>query len=91
MVWGKISNGWISLDYVILDQPQQIAVTKTVTASCLRVRSSAGTDNTIVGEIHADFRSAFVLFGFAEPLIYRWNLLIFIRQWKMALIQKLRK
>lgn len=57
-VWGKISKGWISLDYVVLDgqsstssTPQK--VTKTVTADCLRVRRAAGTSNAIVGYLYA--------------------------------------
>lgn len=51
MRWGKISKGWISLDYVQPDgentKPQ--TQTKTVTADCLRIRSDAGTTNKIVG------------------------------------------
>lgn len=53
--WGKISEGWISLDYVTLDtasaEPQKNI--KTVTADCLRIRSNAGTSNTIVGYLYA--------------------------------------
>ena len=57
--WGRISKGWISLDYVVLDgqsgsagpsAPQK--VTKTVTADCLRIRSAAGTSNTVVGYLY---------------------------------------
>lgn len=57
-VWGKISSGWISLDYVILDKQSSSGgsasqpVTKTITADCLRVRSDAGTSNTIVGYLY---------------------------------------
>ena len=58
-VWGKVSTGWISLDYVILDKTQSgsgttgtQAVTKTITADCLRVRSGPGTENTIVGYLY---------------------------------------
>ena len=57
-VWGKISKGWISLDYVKLDDngktnsPAQ-EVTKTVAADCLRVRSGAGTSYTIVGYLYS--------------------------------------
>ena len=58
-VWGRISKGWISLDYVILDnqssdsgaantQPQ----TGKVTADCLRIRSAAGTSNKVVGYLY---------------------------------------
>ncbi len=55
--WGKISNGWISLDYVKLDnqqtQTQPQKQTKTVTADCLRVRSDAGTGYQIVGYLYS--------------------------------------
>ena len=57
MIWGKISNGWISMSYVTLDQassskPQQPAAdskTGTVTCSVLNVRSGAGVTYGIVG------------------------------------------
>lgn len=53
-LWGKIDKGWISLDYVVLDgqSAQTQKQTKTVTADCLRVRSAAGTSNTIVGYLY---------------------------------------
>lgn len=52
-VWGKIAKGWISLDYVVLDgQSEPQPVTKTVTASCLRIRSAAGTSNKVVGYLY---------------------------------------
>lgn len=63
-VWGKTSKGWISMDYVKLDSTassgndtsntQQPAATqtKTVTASCLLVRSGAGTNYSIVGYLY---------------------------------------
>lgn len=59
-VWGKTAKGWISLDYVVLDQQSTGStggsasqpVTKTVTADCLRVRSAAGTSNKIVGYLY---------------------------------------
>lgn len=48
--WGKISDGWICMDYVVLDnQTEETAVTKTVTADCLNVRESASTSAKIVG------------------------------------------
>ena len=57
-VWGRISNGWIDLSYVILDgqssapsAPQ--SVTKTVNTACLRVRSQAGTGYSIVGYLYS--------------------------------------
>ncbi len=63
-VWGRISKGWISLDYVILDKQTNSnssggtntntnqSTTKTVTADCLRIRSAAGTSNRIVGYLY---------------------------------------
>ena len=56
--WGKISNGWVSMDYIVLEStggttttPAQ-PVTKTIVADCLRVRQAAGTSNTIVGFLY---------------------------------------
>lgn len=50
--WGKIDKGWISLDYVVMDGQSSTAVTKTVTADCLRIRSDAGTSHAIVGYLY---------------------------------------
>ena len=60
--WGKIDKGWISMDYVVLDassqpaQPSQPSgstqTVKTVKADCLRVRSAAGTGNSVVGYLY---------------------------------------
>lgn len=60
--WGKIAQGWISLDYVKLDsngtaeKPGETetptAVTKTVDCSCLCVRSGAGTTYSLVGYLY---------------------------------------
>ena len=64
MKWGKIAEGWISMDYVILDSTQTSTTpsastttstqktTKTITADCLRVRRDAGTENAIVGYLY---------------------------------------
>ena len=62
MVWGRVSNGWISLSYVTLDGQSsntgsgntQTGTTKTgsVIADCLRIRSAAGTSNKIVGLLY---------------------------------------
>ena len=61
MRWGKIAEGWISMDYVILDKEQTSATpttsttqktTKTIIADCLRVRRDAGTENAIVGYLY---------------------------------------
>ena len=58
-VWGKMAKGWISLDYIVLDATNSNSntataqsVKKTVTASCLRIRSAAGTNNKIVGYLY---------------------------------------
>ncbi len=57
--WGKVEKGWICMDYVTLDsssdstQDTEVSsVTKTVTVSCLCVRSGAGTDNSIVDYLY---------------------------------------
>jgi len=52
--WGKIDKGWISLDYVVLNnqKPAETKVIKTVTADCLRIRSNAGTENSVVGYLY---------------------------------------
>ena len=56
MKWGKIAEGWISMDYVILDKQESTgtATTKTVTitADLLRVRRGPGTENEIVGYLY---------------------------------------
>lgn len=56
--WGRIANGWVSMDYIVLEStggttttPAQ-PVTKTIVADCLRVRQAAGTSNTIVGFLY---------------------------------------
>ena len=59
VVWGKISQGWISLEYVELDEdagsseqkPVQPAK-KTIIADCLNVRAGAGTFNDVVGYLY---------------------------------------
>lgn len=55
-VWGKISSGWVSMDYIILDSSSSggtsSTVTKTITADCLRVRSGPSTNNSIVGYLY---------------------------------------
>lgn len=60
-VWGKVSNGWISMEYVQLDTrsvptraPAKNAASKTVTATTLHVRAAAGTENAIVGYLYKD-------------------------------------
>lgn len=51
MTWGRTAKGWISLDYVALDQPGQFRIV-TVNADCLRIRSAAGTTHKIVGYLY---------------------------------------
>lgn len=52
--WGKMDKGWICLDYVELQNGQRPQTeTRTVTADCLRVRSAAGTGNSIVGYLYS--------------------------------------
>lgn len=56
-VWGRISKGWISMQYVKVQgsssEPAEPAgKTVTVTASCLLIRSGAGTSNQIVGRLY---------------------------------------
>ena len=50
-VWGKIDQGWISLDYVKLtsDTVPLDSVTKTVNTKSLRIRAGAGTNYDCVG------------------------------------------
>ncbi|MBQ3529490.1 MAG: SH3 domain-containing protein [Oscillospiraceae bacterium] len=53
--WGKISTGWVSMDYIVLNTSggaTSQSATKTITADCLRVRKAAGTSNTIVGYLY---------------------------------------
>ena len=47
-VWGKISNGWLCLDYVKLNAPTA-GSPAIVTASTLNIRSGAGTNNSLQG------------------------------------------
>ena len=57
--WGKVSKGWISMDYVTLDgstapgqsqtqAPVNTGNTRTVTADCLKVRASTSTGAKVV-------------------------------------------
>lgn len=58
VVWGRISKGWISLDYVKLDSGSNsggsttVIDTGTVTSTnSLRIRSGAGTSYAVVGTL----------------------------------------
>ena len=56
--WGKIANGWVSMEYIVIESSGSTSttpaqpVTKTIVADCLRVRQGAGTSNTIVGFLY---------------------------------------
>lgn len=59
MEWGKISKGWISMDYIRLDGESsssgagsQPTDSKTVIADCLNVRSNAGMGNSVVDYLY---------------------------------------
>ncbi len=61
MQWGRISRGWISLDYVNMDgaapekpqeKPESGSSKQTVIADCLHIRSGAGLSYTIVGYLY---------------------------------------
>ena len=54
MTWGKLSNGWISLDYVVFEQQTPESTGQTVTGTVkvgdfLRIRSGPGTQYDTVG------------------------------------------
>jgi len=60
MTWGKTDKGWISLDYVVVEsnqggteEPGTETDIRTVTASCLNVRSAPGTGNKVVAYLYA--------------------------------------
>lgn len=61
--WGKISKGWICMDYIRLDGESSASgsgsssasssdSSKTVIADCLCVRSDAGTNNPVVSYLY---------------------------------------
>ena len=58
-VWGKTAKGWVSMDFIVLDTQSggntdtTQKVVKTITASCLRVRNSAGTSGAVVGYLYS--------------------------------------
>ena len=57
-VWGKVSNGWVSMSYINVDgetdagKTETKAETKTIIADCLRIRKEAGTIYKIVGYLY---------------------------------------
>ena len=54
MVWGRISTGWISMDYVTVTSETTTTpkYTGTITTEKIRVRSGAGSIYTIVGYLY---------------------------------------
>ena len=53
VVWGRTEKGWVSMAYIVLDQPAQSQTgTRTVTADCLRIRSSASTSASVTGYLY---------------------------------------
>lgn len=68
MTWGKIDRGWISLSYVKLDgtgsadnagnsgNAESTGTPGTITTNSLRIRSAAGTANTVVGYLNTGAR-----------------------------------
>ena len=68
VTWGKTAKGWVSMDYIKLDGNgdsgnsggQAASETKTVTASCLRVRKTAGTTGQIVSYLYYGAKVAIV-------------------------------
>lgn len=51
VVWGKISSGWISMQYVKIAQTT-VEDVRTVNATSLYIRQTAGTNSTIVGYLY---------------------------------------
>jgi uncharacterized protein YgiM (DUF1202 family) len=56
MTWGKIDQGWISMNYVKItdssNSNQDKDVIKTIVADCLRIRQGAGTSYKTVGYLY---------------------------------------
>ena len=59
MTWGKIDKGWISMDYVVLDEddkpagnPSGTPNIKTVIAVYLNVRSGPGTNYSVISYLY---------------------------------------
>ena len=75
--WGKISNGWISMQYVILEKNEStdnnntgstgningvVGTGTVINCNRLRIRSGAGTNYTIVGFVDAGEKISFTEF-----------------------------
>ena len=55
MKWGRTNKGWISMSYVNLGSSSSSSTqseAKTIIADCLRIRSGAGTNNSVVGYLY---------------------------------------
>lgn len=55
-LWGKVDNGWVNMEYIVLDgaveqQPEASVIRGTVTATSLRIRQNAGLTGKIVGSL----------------------------------------
>ena len=48
-IWGKTTQGWVSMDYVQIQTEAPQHITGVVTCDCLRIRAGAGTSNKTVG------------------------------------------
>jgi len=53
VLWGRTEKGWVSMAYIVLDQPTvPQTMIKTITADCLRIRSSTSTSASVVGYLY---------------------------------------
>ena len=55
VTWGKTAKGWVSMAYIKVGEAAPSAPqsqTVTVTANCLNIRKTAGTDSAIVGYLN---------------------------------------
>ena len=55
-LWGKVDNGWVNMDFIVLDgaveeKPEASVIRGTVTATSLRIRQNAGLTGKIVGSL----------------------------------------
>ena len=84
MVWGRISRGWISMNYIVTDTPENNEVPPTepdrieaasvegkVIADALRIRSGPGTSNPIVGFYYENDR--ILVFEIQQTDSARWG------------------
>jgi N-acetylmuramoyl-L-alanine amidase len=56
VLWGRIKDGWIMMQYVVLDNTASggtsTTLNGTITGNSLRIRSGAGTSYSIVGYLN---------------------------------------